>query len=92
MEIVAGNLIAVFRSKDENFWKERDGRKSNTVRCIPNEEWNEFKRWKESIGKQIRIKHVSNPLHSFDRVVTDVTLVLDCRSKATWIISWRPKE
>lgn len=76
-------MIAVkFKSTPDNYAKEKDGRKPNTVRILETTD----ARWRKLADKKVAQIVITNTEtgESFKRRVTDVTFW-----NGLWIISWR---
>lgn len=77
--------ILYFRSFPEYFVKEEDGRKPNTLRKLPKDDYRNdiIKKWED--GEKVLIEITDTPdLNSFRREVTDIT-----KWEGWTIISWK---
>lgn len=90
---IENNLI-IFKSNPENFYKEREGLKSCTIRRISL--WSEMKEFEEFYNHRTNgslyitaqtIKIINSTTHeSFTRTISDIS-----EFEGLWVISWRPQ-
>jgi hypothetical protein len=94
---VEGNVI-IFSSTPEYYMKEIDGRKPNTIRLIPSDEWNRFMGWcnalnDASVPMKISIEmNTKKRTHYFVRDVKDISFIGELLGSHLVIISWRHHE
>ena len=89
---IDGDTIVV-KSLATNFYREREGKKCNTVRQF--RMWSEMKAFEEFLmdydfarpNKKARILLSPDGVESFERTITDI-----CPFDGYWIISWRHEE
>jgi hypothetical protein len=82
------NLIR-FLSEPDNYFKEFNGFKNNTVRRFDKDELNIFEEFKNNLNPESKIRIVCKDKNQrydlfFDRYITDITKFEDL-----YIISWR---
>jgi len=86
---IKGNMIT-FKSKPEFFYREEEGKKSNTERLMTPKELREFQqRDIEETITQIEIVHTQVPEAYFTRPLTDVCVIGDLLGLQLVVFSWQ---